>query len=641
MGENVVVFEQIGYFSTPLLLYYHLTGNAIFYLNSDKRIENSFLFKHLSKSRENKKLKLGEVPLSERSDTHERVLKDEKLERQLTRDLDSLLVSYLESENVYRAFLKKTSIGAWRYIEARLPIENLVNQVPENVRITVICGLDSNSVLGQKYYSHYDKYPQKISIGIWGTIFACTRETIKKTRQIALLAGFPFWVLFQLLQRGTEANDKRIYLIGMRVYDNDLAFFQKLRSIDFLIDGKTITPDDVLFCLETEISPDYQHELVARRYHTAHVRSCFKNSSISALTRILKKGFLKTWVSALIRSLFASPDAIHMTSEALYSYLTWVCFCGQYRIKNYVVYNDTIPVHIIRNLVLSREGIQTWYFLHSSNVHIYYKPPVKEHYRHIYVSHLCYDHLVSWSESLTRWYASHPNGIGKFQNFGCLWSENVCLLSQTPESNVILQNALDRFTINGNSRPEKIIGVFDTTFGGETILTVDDIIAFIRGIIQLLDDIPEIGVIVKMKWTLEEFTGFDSQILESYTHLKDHPRCYLVDEMYASTSEVNAAADLVISACFTSTTLESLGARRKAIYFDALGKFNGFFFDGYPRLVAHSYSSLLSMTRWWLFDASDREFERYLDEYVKGEIDSQADGMAITRFREYLKNQKS
>ena len=102
------------------------------------------------------------------------------------------------------------------------------------------------------------------------------------------------------------------------------------------------------------------------------------------------------------------------------------------------------------------------------------------------------------------------------------------------------------------------------------------------------------------------------------------------------TAEAIAHSDLIVSACFTSTTIEALGARKKAIYFDASNRFKGHYYDKFPKLVAHGYNELSDLVKYWLYDIKDEEFGEYLKSHVKGEIDAHVDGMAITRFRELL-----
>ncbi len=106
-----------------------------------------------------------------------------------------------------------------------------------------------------------------------------------------------------------------------------------------------------------------------------------------------------------------------------------------------------------------------------------------------------------------------------------------------------------------------------------------------------------------------------------------------------SPSEPIAASDLVISFPFTSASVEALGARKKAVYYDAPDKFRGSFYDRIPGLVCHSYKELFNRVDELLFKVDKEEYDAYLDETVKGKIGPYLDGKALTRFRELLVNQ--
>jgi hypothetical protein len=139
-----------------------------------------------------------------------------------------------------------------------------------------------------------------------------------------------------------------------------------------------------------------------------------------------------------------------------------------------------------------------------------------------------------------------------------------------------------------------------------------------------------------MKWRWEDFMGFDPRMRPAYTKLRDHPRCVVFSGDEADTSEVIAASQLVISACFTSPTIEALGGRGRGIFYDATGKFRGCYPDAFPMMVAHDYQDLKKYAYYWLYQNSDEDFQKYLAEHIEHEVDSYADGGAVTRFRKKL-----
>jgi polysaccharide biosynthesis PFTS motif protein len=299
-----------------------------------------------------------------------------------------------------------------------------------------------------------------------------------------------------------------------------------------------------------------------------------------------------------------------------------------------VAYNDFSINHVIRNILFNQHGIKTWYYLHTCHFIYAFLPQTKSiPDREIEWSYMYYDNLVSWNDKLTRYFDIHPTAIKKYVNIGSLWSEHVRMISDGELESNILKDMKNKM----NVLPDKIISVFDTTFGPGVPLQPNDMVLFIEGIIRLLDNHPDIGVIFKEKMDWEELTNIhhDKAILSAYEKLKGHNRCYVIGSRY-ETAEVIAASDLVISACFTSCTIETLGARKKAIYFDATNKFESTYYDSFPKLIAHGFSELENLVNYWLYEVKENDFENYVQKHVIDELDAHADGRAITRFRELL-----
>jgi len=94
--------------------------------------------------------------------------------------------------------------------------------------------------------------------------------------------------------------------------------------------------------------------------------------------------------------------------------------------------------------------------------------------------------------------------------------------------------------------------------------------------LSLINDYSGIGIILKKKGEWDEILQVLPEAEVIYKKIHEHPFCYCVGEDERDPAKVIAISDLVISACFTSTTVEALGARKKAIYFDATNWFKGF-----------------------------------------------------------------
>lgn len=338
------------------------------------------------------------------------------------------------------------------------------------------------------------------------------------------------------------------------------------------------------------------------------------------------KDFLFFWFILLKDILFTPYFFIKATLKSLYTHLCWKRFSGLYHIEHLVVYNDFALQHIIRNILLSRINTKTWYYLHSRNFGDLYIPSGnRESYRHHRLLYLYYDNLVSWGGA-EAFFKKQPHNINNFLHLGCLWSEHVHSISKSQAlTNLGITRRDDSFSNN-------IVGVFDTTFGEISPLKYKDMVLFIEGILQLLEDFPKVSVVFKEKNPRDEV---HPDVISYLEKMESHPRCF-VPGCKIETPEVIKVSDLVISACFTSPTVESLGAKRKAIYFDASDKWRGVYYDRFPNLVAHDYNGLKEIVNFWLYQITDREFDNYLETYIEKESNIWIDGKAITSLRELL-----
>jgi len=182
---------------------------------------------------------------------------------------------------------------------------------------------------------------------------------------------------------------------------------------------------------------------------------------------------------------------------------------------------------------------------------------------------------------------------------------------------------------------KKIIAVFDTTFGEGCPLDNNDMKCFLEDILKLGNSRQDIVFILKLKNRLSDIQKMMPETFPYYKNLEAKDGFYFLDGLH-DPGWINAICDLNISACFTSTFNEAIGVGKKAIFFDAASSFRGYYYDRFPNIVAHGYDELVRIVDHWLYEVKDEEFSKYLDEYIKAEIDPYTDGRAITRFRELL-----
>ncbi|AGB02344.1 polysaccharide biosynthesis PFTS motif protein [Methanoregula formicica] len=452
----------------------------------------------------------------------------------------------------------------------------------------------------------------------------------KYVRAVAQFAVYPLWIVYKIGIPSLHKKPKQTYQCGFRVSCCDWSFRNKCRSFDFLIDKNLLSKENVIFCIEEPISSEYRAAIDERGYDSVQIREILKNADISFLYREFLKKQFPAWLKLLIRSPLKPPYMLSLTLEILYKSLLWSKFFEDYHVGHYVVFNDDLPADIIRYIHADRSHTRTWFYIHSCSTNDFLTPPGMDDVLDTLYAFYATHHLVVWGRKMENYYRKHPHFIQCFDRFGCLFSEQVREARERPDTNTPRQKLLMK------CHPKKIIGVFDTSFTETCPLGFEDMIRFVSGLLQLLEDFPDIGIIFKNKNSLKLLSEYVPQILPHYQKLQDHPRVYFTDADNTDPTECLAAADLVISAPFTSSSIEAIGAKIPALYYDASNRFPGCYYDRIPRFVAHNYAELKDFVNYWLIFCPPAEFEVYLNSYFKGELHEDFDAKAISRLREQL-----
>lgn len=149
--------------------------------------------------------------------------------------------------------------------------------------------------------------------------------------------------------------------VAFRCYGSDWGMHRGhgSRQVDWLVDGKLLHKDNVLFVIDQPISRDYERAL--REKYRVYDASYY---GLRWLERIS----------------YADEER-------------WTRFLANWRPKHWVSYNDFHPRHRLRNRIFRDAGVQTYLYSHSVNLpHIYSQPDYEPWH------HLEYDHLVLWNQ---------------------------------------------------------------------------------------------------------------------------------------------------------------------------------------------------------------------------------------------------
>ena len=324
--------------------------------------------------------------------------------------------------------------------------------------------------------------------------------------------------------------------------------------------------------------------------------------------------------------------------KGIYFYAIWKGLCRNIAIKKLVTHCDYEVKTVFRNIILEQEGCVTYLYMDSSNFGCFaVRKGSGGEFRHHYLGFLPYDYFVSWNDKAIEYFQRSLCELKKCINVGCFWGEHVRLIREeaSPGSRI-----KDRLYQHGYRDGMKLIAVFDSTFHDDSMTSYEDGINFLKGLCDLIDALPGTFFLFKEKnaRSYHETISFKYKDINAlYERLESHPRCHFPGKR-ENPSEMIAFSDLTISFPFTSTSLEAVSARQKAVWYDASGKFRDTYYDDVPGLVCHNYEELFARSRELLFETSEDRYNEYLDKHVKEEIEFYLDGRAITRFRNLLNN---
>ena len=635
-----ILIEYLGYFSLAYVVYHLLvTKNRIGYLN----IRPSF-------GRHRWIQKLLRNPSINQMNYHEyHLVAQLKLNNAAIRDIDTLFTRYLnknplvasirrlyDSENIDAA-VKKVLLSHL-FIIYRLDYLIKVHPVihPEESRIILVPGPSYfNLTTLCNFRELLGRHPHcSLAVGIH--ILLAVQLVVTRLFYVIGMIAFPLWILLQVGIPSRRSPPIKEYLVGMRIYASDVGFQFKYNTIDFLVDKKTLEKDRILFCIEEKIPKSYHAELEGRGYHAVQLSHSLRNMSVSFWKNILLRHYLPFSWQLVRYGITQPPFLIHTALVSGYKYLLWHGFLEKYRLSHYVFYNDLSPANIFRNIILQQTSVRTWFLIHSASTNDFISPVGEEDILEKEFSYFYCDHLVVWGKKMEQYYRKHPHCIGTFDRLGCPWSEYVRQIQDQTLPNAVQQQAWAKFSLVPHGTVKKIISVFDTSFNYDCPLSEEDIIAFMKDVYTFLEAHPEIGIIYKNKRDINSMMAEDPAIGHYYGKLQSHPRCFFTGPSHPDSSEAIAASHLVVSIAFTSPTVEALGSRKRAIFYDPLTKFRGSYYDTIPRFVAHHYSELENLIDYWLYHTTEDEFDEFIRRYIVNEIDECADGRGISRFREKL-----
>ena len=415
------------------------------------------------------------------------------------------------------------------------------------------------------------------------------------------------------------------------------------RSFDFILDHEEINKKNTLFLIRMGIDKYWLEEIQGRGYRF-----------------FMASGICKLWVSvkdlnglyifkafkALIASLVDRPAVLPFVSAfciGIRNFIYWDLVSKGVSFEKYLYTNQETVGQVATNVMLRKGNIETWYYAFSiGGAYIYSKDGDFNKVRNVLWSYLGFDYFVGINEDSLFYYKLHYQGAKKYYSVGSLYSEIICEAYKSINKREFIHQHFKK-------APDKtkIITFYDTTFidSEDAPTTYQDGINFYKDILGLLEEEKDILIIIKpakneLRYISPSSEGSSQkkgrELLSIWDALKKNNRVFWAGDR-GDVSSIIAVSDVVITHCLSSPTVEALGARKKAFWYESANKHVGVMYDKIPGLVVHGYGNLKNRLNELLYDTTDEKYSEYLDHYIKGKVESHLDGLALTRFRNLLK----
>ncbi len=430
---------------------------------------------------------------------------------------------------------------------------------------------------------------------------------------------------YMVINLARKPLQKQFFKYGILVL-SERQFETDLKPIDFLADGTQILKSEIIFIPYNRLTKNQIDHLKRKRLNYIEDSNTFFKWSV------VKKGI--AYFLRLIKvSLLLDIDILSNTMRLIYYYVKWESFSERLGVQHSITQNtDTVNQAIARDLIFKQKGTVSWKYMDSSSLVNYFFPlkDVTMAKENSFVYMYC-DNLVSWSRDNTEIFKTTRSVVQNYWETGHFWAEYARMIQEQR----IVSILKDILSCNGLSEHHKIISVFDSTFNDNTMNTYEEGIRFLEDIYRLLEEFPDVFIVLKEKKTREAVFGDSPTMANLYSKVECHPRFYSVKN-FISPSEVIAFSEVVISFPFTSTSLEALSIQKKAVWYDPTHLYQGTFYDKVPGLVCHNYQELLSQVRKLLYQTTEEQYREFLKRYIENYCCSSLDGLGITRFRGLL-----
>jgi polysaccharide biosynthesis PFTS motif protein len=435
---------------------------------------------------------------------------------------------------------------------------------------------------------------------------------------------------YQMLRRlKLRARSLPVARLILRTYATDWSInyggHERLRNVDFVVDGKELPLEDVAIWVEPGTSEERQQVLRERGYRSIGFGSV-TFGPVSFVRRALP--LLFSYTALLPKLMCEDRWWSRQVANLVYYCLIWREVCHRIKPAAFLVYNDLSSLGIARNIVLRQYGCHSVFYQHACNL------PIKESGDwDLFCPYLVFDAVAVWGPDHTSLYRCRASAIRDSWEIGCLWSEHARMVKENTLLNKKYNQQLASLVKVPLDRYRRRVAVFDTSVSG--MLSASDLFSFYVGILRLSQRLRDALFVCKPKYPIKELfskaEGLDDRIRQD---IEEAPNIVFLPAHFETAVAVGLT-DLTISACFTSTTVEAIGCGKRAIYYNPTNRMPQAFWCRIPGMVCATDEELYHRVRHLLYECDQESYLEYLRTHCMG-VEGHFDGRATTRLRHRL-----
>ncbi len=454
--------------------------------------------------------------------------------------------------------------------------------------------------------------------GVLSVINRLSFQFGKIVNNIVLIA-IPVFLIYKTIQNLFKKINHKSYKYVVLINSAKYQFRGGGKYYDFIIDEKSILTKETLFLQMSKLTQLQTEKQTALGRNISPYLSDMNALNYAQSKSILQ--ILRNIIPEILRHLFYSTHRYMNYGFKTYivNYIRWNLILQNYTFQHLITFNDEQAGHIARNSILSKAGVETWYYSHSAALAYCINSvtnPVDK--RHLLWSYLNYDHFVTWNEAMREYILSHPVFFRKVHVIGCLMSS---LIEQS---------------INDSN--QKNILVFDTSYDRN----IAEGVKFYHDIAMYAQTHREVSMVFKPKKNISFYVPGNNMfsttdyilLAEKQKEIERIPNIKIAPHD-SDAYKMISWADVIVTHAISSTTIEAIGMRKRGVFYDPSRKYLNTHYDKVPKFILNSKAALWERLD-ELLNMGHDEYEKYLNENCKDVIDPYLDGKALARFRDLL-----